>query len=254
MTIPIDIPPDLLNKTLPELLKLVALQKISGKILDWTYQRLKELWEKREYGFTPEPEVASGLQNISKSDAYKRMRECIGNHRFLGLIKLGFRVDELNEQGNTTAIATIKSNVFENHGVEGIRIITMGTTGVLTGIIQYLSDMKIKNNYSQAIMADYFDNIIKNWMQITIFHQAEKGQKKLEMSIHAFMKANYPIFFVFSMGTASEQATKLIAQLRKDEIIRKNGYTFDLYKRREVAGRVMHTWVFQNIKEFKPFV
>ncbi|MCZ7357484.1 MAG: hypothetical protein O8C66_07880 [Candidatus Methanoperedens sp.] len=254
MIIPADIPPDLLDKTLPELLKLVALQKLTGKILDWATQRIKELWEKREYGFTPEPDVASGLQKISKSDAYRRMKECIGNHRFLGLVKLGFRVDELNEQGNTTAIAKIKSNVFEKHGVEGIRILTMGTTGVLTGIIQYLSDMKLKNDYSQAIMADHFEKIIKNWMQITIFHQAVQGQRTLEKGILTYMKANYDIFFVFSMGTASEQATKLIAQLKKDGIIKKNGYMFDLYRRREVAGRVMHTWVFQNIKEWRPFV
>lgn len=253
MTIPIDIPPDLLDKTLPELLKLVALQK-SGKILDWVRQRIKELWEKKEYGFSPEPEIASGLQKISKSDAYQRMKACIGNHRFLGLIKLGFRCDELNEQGNTAAIAKIKTNVYEKHGVEGIRVLTMGTTGVLVGIIQYLSDMKIKNDFSQAIMADRFDKIIENWIQITIFHQTEQGQTALEKSIRNFMKANYEIFFVFSMGTASSQATKVIAQLKNDEIIRKNGYMFNLYSRKEVAGKVMHTWVFQNIKEFKTFI
>jgi hypothetical protein len=254
MTIPIDVPPELLDKTLPELLKLVALQKLTGKILEWANQKIKELWDKREYGFTPEPEVAYGLQKISKSEAYKRMKDCIGNHRFLGLIKLGFRVDELNEQGNVAAIAKIKDNVYEKHGVEGIRILTMGTTGVLMGIIQYLSDMKIRNDYSQVIMADHFDKIIKNWMQITIFHQVEQGQKTLENSILTFMKANYEMFFVFSMGTASSQATKVIAQLKNDEIIRKNGYMFNLYSRKEVVGRVMHTWVFQNIKEFKPFV
>jgi len=138
MTIPIDTPPDLFEKTLPELLKLVALQKLTGKALEWAKQRIKELWDKKEYGFTPEPEVASGLQIISKSESYRRMRECIGNHRYLGLIKLGFRADELNEQGNTAAIARIKAKVYEKHGVEGIRILTMGTTGILIGIIQYL--------------------------------------------------------------------------------------------------------------------
>ncbi len=254
MTIPIEIPPELLDKTLPELLKLVTLQKLTGKILDWATQRIKEQWDKREYGFTPEPEVASGLQKISKLDAYKRMKECIGNHRFLGLVKLGFRIDELNQQGNTAAIAKIKSSVFEKHGVEGIRILTMGTTGVLVGIIQYLSDMKLKNDYSQAIMADHFEKIIENWIQITIFHQTEQGQKALEKSIRTFMKANYEIFFVFSMGTASSQATKVIAQLKKDDIIRKNGYMFNLYSRKEVAGKVMHTWVFQNVQEFRAFI
>ncbi len=254
MVVPVDIPPDLFDKTLPELLKIVAFQRLSGKVLDWATQRIKELWEKREYGFSPQPEVADGLQKISKSDAYKRMKDCIGNHRFLGLIKLGFRAEELNELGNTKAIAEMKNSIYDNHGVEGIRILTMGTTGVLTGIVQHLSDMKIRNNYNQAVMADRFDKIIENWTKITIFHQTEKGQTTLEKSIRAFMKANYEIFFVFSMGTASSQATKLIAQLNKDEIIRKQGYIFTLYSRKEFAGRTMHAWVFQNIKEVKPFI
>ncbi|MCX9010147.1 MAG: hypothetical protein OIN66_03390 [Candidatus Methanoperedens sp.] len=254
MTIPIDIPPELLDKTLPELLKYAALQKLTGKALEWVTQRIKELWDKKEYGFPPEPEVASGLQRISKSEPYKRMRECIGNHRFLGLIKLGFRADELNQQGNTVAIARIKDKVYENHKVEGIRILTMGTTGILIGIIQYLSDMKIRNNYSQAIMADHFEKLIQNWMKITIFHQAGHGQKTLERNILAFMKTNHQIFFVFSMGSASDQATKVIAQLRKDEIIYKNGYIFTLYQRKELPGMISHAWVFQNIKDFAPFV
>ncbi len=186
MIIPVEIPPDLLDKTLPELLKLVALQKLTGAALEWAKLKIKELWDKREYGFSPEPEVAAGLQKISKSDAYKRMKECIGNHHYLGLVKLGFRAEELNEQGNITAIARMKNNVFDNHRIEGIRILTMGTTGVLVGIIQYLSDMKIKNNYSQAVMADHFEKIIEDWMQITIFHKAEQGQKALEKNIIAF--------------------------------------------------------------------
>ncbi len=254
MTIPIDIPPELLDKTLPELLRLVVLQKIVGNVLEWVKQRIKELWDKKEYGFTPEPEIASGLQKISKSEAYKRMKECIGNHRYLGLIKLGFRAEELNEQGNTASIATVKNNVYEKHGVEGVRILTMGTTGVLMGLIQYLSDMKIKNDYSQAYMADHFEKIIQNWMKITIFHQTEQGQRTLEKSIIAFMEANYELFFVFSMGTASGQATKLLAQLRNDGTINKNGYMFTLYSRKELAGRISHTWVFQNIKQFTTFV
>ena len=50
-------------------------------------------------------------------------------------------------------------------------------------MIQYLSDMKIKNNYGQEYMADHFEKIIQNWMMITIFHQATQGQKALENNI-----------------------------------------------------------------------
>lgn len=35
MTIPTDVPPDLFEKTLPEILKYVALQKLTGSALEW---------------------------------------------------------------------------------------------------------------------------------------------------------------------------------------------------------------------------
>jgi len=102
-------------------------------------------------------------------------------------------------------------------------------------------------------MADHFEKLIQNWIEITIFHQAWYGQRTLEKNILAFMKAHNQIFFVFSMGSASDQATKVIAQFRRDGIIYKNGYIFNLYQRKELPGMVSHSWVFQNIKDFTPF-
>ncbi len=71
--VPIDIPPELLTKTLPELLNLLAAGKISKDLYDAVTSRVKELRDKKEYGFTPDPQTAVELKNITQSDAYKRM-------------------------------------------------------------------------------------------------------------------------------------------------------------------------------------
>src|SRR5574340_274235 len=100
-------------------------------------------------------------------------------------------------------------------------------------------------------MADLFNDILQNLQKITIFHQSEKGQTNLETKILSYMNAKYNLFFVFSIGSASEQATKVIAYLSNAGTIRKNGYIFNLYSRKEdMVGRIMLTWVFENLHAF----
>ncbi len=135
------LPPD---PSLRELLELIATGKLVGDALKEAKKKIKELWERREYGFTPDPELANELQRISKSDAYKRMKDCIGHHHFLSLIKLGLRIAELSDEGRVETIAKIKNSVYKKYGIRGVRILNMGGTGVLLEIIKYLSQLKME--------------------------------------------------------------------------------------------------------------
>jgi len=142
--IPPDVYSELLTKSLPELLKLYAAGTIGKDAIEWVKLRIKKLWEKKQYGFTPEPQIASGLQRINKSDAYQRTKGCIGNNPYLNLIRLGLRIEELSEKGKIEAIANMRNNVYDKYGNDGIKILNMGSTGALMPIIQHLSDIKIK--------------------------------------------------------------------------------------------------------------
>jgi|GEM_PF-1381008 hypothetical protein len=242
-------PPDLLQKSLPELLKLYAAGKIAKEGLKWARNRIKELWDKREYGFTPDPELASDLQKVSKTDAYSRMKDCIGKHRLLSIIKLGIKVMELSEEGKGDQINRIRNDVYKKYGTEGVRIISMGSTGVLIGVIQYLSDIKIKHNYDQKFLSDTFEKILAEWTKITIFHKKEDGQRVLESKIIKYMDDSYDLFFVFAAGVAGDQAAKGIASLKKKKEIQRRNYMFSLYERKEdKTGRKLFTWVFEKLE------
>ncbi len=256
MTVPIDIPPELFEKTLPDLLKYILLQKLTGGVLEWAKKRVKELWDKKEYGFTIKPELANDLQRISKSDVYKRAKESIGNNnKFLSLIKIGLRIEELSEQGKAALIADIKNDVYKKHQIDGVRILSMGSTGALISIIQHLSNVKMEHNYDQDYMSELFEKIIENWSKITIFHKSEHGSKKLETKIMGYMNTHYELFFVFAIGIAGEQAMKVIASLRNNGMIRNKGYTFKLYSRKEDdVGRSLFTWVFQDLLNFEKII
>lgn len=249
------IPPDfyseLLTKSLPELLKLYAAGTIGKDALEWVKLRIKRLWEEKQYGFTPEPQIASGLQRINKSDAYKRTKECIGNNPYLNLIRLGLRIEELSEKGKIEAITKMRNSVYEKYGNDGIIILNMGSTGALMPIIQHLSNIKIENNYSQTYILDYFKKVIENWTNITIFHQTEHGKEALIEKIKHYMNAHLEIFFIFSIGTAGDQAKKAIATLNNDRTIQKKGYMLTLISRKkDQMGRDHFSWIFRNIYNF----
>jgi hypothetical protein len=244
--IPPDVLSELIGKNLPQLLECIVAGKVTQEALGWTRKRVKELWEKKEYGFTIEPDVASELQRISKSDAYKRAKECIGGHSYLSLVKLSIRVQELSERGKTESVRNLKNDVYRKHGLEGIRILTMGTTGVIFTVIQHLSNIKIENDFDQSRMLKIFETIIQKWTDLTIFHKIEDGQKALEDKIVSFMNHQHEFFFVFSIGSASDQAKKAIASLGNDGIIQEKGYMLNLISKRvDMIEREHYSWFFR---------
>ncbi|MDO9517459.1 MAG: hypothetical protein Q7J10_05340, partial [Methanosarcinaceae archaeon] len=69
--------PELLVMGLSELLTVYYAGKVSKESLDWIRNKVKEILAQKRYGFTPEPKIATELQQITKSDAYRRTKECI---------------------------------------------------------------------------------------------------------------------------------------------------------------------------------
>lgn len=245
------IPPELLGMGLTELLTVYYAGKVSKDSLEWISNKVKEILAQKQYGFTPEPKIATELQQITKSDAYRRTKECIGNNPLLNVIRLGLRMEKLTEEGKTEAIGNIKNNVIRKYGLEGITILNMGATGALMPIIQHLSDMKIENDYDQIYMLNNFKKVIENWTNITIFHQTEHGKKALVEKIKRYMDAQLEIFFVFSIGSAGDQAKKAISTLSNDGTIQQKGYMLTLISRKEdQMGRDHFSWVFKNIYTF----
>ena len=240
--------PDFLTLSLPDLLAYVTAGKIT---LDVARKRIRELLNKNQYGFSPDPGLAFKLHDISKSELYKRMKDCIGNHRYLSLIKLGLRFEELSYEGNShITIDNIKNDVYKKYGSDGLNVLKMGGTGALVAVIKYLDYMKLSENWGQEYTADKFDAILDTWKNITIFHQFELGEESLKKTVVTYMDAHHEIFFVFSIGTASGQAKRAIASLNNNQVIKKKGYAVRNIRNEDLVGREHHIWVFENRYNF----
>lgn len=250
--VPPDIPPDLLTKTIPELLAILAAgpaAELSKPVTDWIKERIRKQWDKKEYGFTPDPETAVALQKVGKSDAYKRIKECIGvKSPYLNVIRLGLRIEDLSYADDGEQIHNLRSQVYSIYDKEGISILNMGNVGALVAVIKHLSQLKIENNYSQEYLQEHFQKMITSWNQITVFHQYEHGFKELTRKINGYMDRRTEIFFVFGIGSAGEQAAKVIAYLNNQNIIHNKGYSMSLISnKKDIRGRAHYAWVFEII-------
>lgn len=252
---PIIIPPELLGMSPGELLEYLKdclkTGKIAKELVVVIRSQIKLLLAKKRYGFTPDPQMASDLQAISKSEAYKRIADCIGETRYLSVIKLALRIQHLSYTKGSAEISKINHDVSKKHGKNGINILHMGNTGILLPVIKHLSDLKIDGDHNQETMREHFITIIHMWGRSTIFHKTEDGEKVLVRKITGLMGARYEIFFVFGIGTAGTQAATAIASLRKKGTIQSKGYMDQLAVRDEdEKNRVHYGWVF---KELNPF-
>ncbi len=250
--IPIDIlPPDLLPKSPKELLALLTAGKITKELVGAVRNRIKVLCGSKKYGFTPDPQTAKDLQTITKSDAYKRIKECIGYTRYLSVVKLGLRIEELSYTKRDEEIHKIKQDVFKKYGRDGINILNMGNTGALIPLIMHLSDLKIKTDASQEVMLDSFMEVIHGWEIMTIFHKTEDGADSLVDKINRCMDARYEVFFVFAIAKAGKQAAAAISSLSNDGVIHDKGYMLQLLSNEvDQQKRVHYGWVFTQLDPF----
>jgi hypothetical protein len=249
--VPIDIPPELLTKSIPELLQYLSATKASKDVVIWVRSRIKTLWDKKQYGFTTDPETAKELQKITKSDAYKRMKECIGKVPYLNVVRLGLRIEDLSYTARSDEIHKIRNDVFKRYGPDGINILNIGNTGTLIPLIQHLSDVKIKNNLSQDDMNYRFMELIHGWESLTIFHQTDDGEDKLIAMINRHMNARSEIFFIFGIGTAGKQAAIAIASLNNSGEMHDKGYMFNLLSNVvDQQGRMHYGWMFKQNDPF----
>jgi hypothetical protein len=253
--VPIDIPPELLKMSLPGLLEFLKLAaagaagSVSPGVIEWVKQRIKEEWALKKYGFTPDPETAASLKEITNSEAYNRMKDCIGHHsKYLDVIRLGLQIEHLSYNGGDKQIARLKSSVHKTYGREGIAILNIGNVGALIALINHMSQMKVEYEYSEEYLGQYFEEVIKNWKQISIFHQAGHGPEELVSKINLHMDRRIEMFFVFGIGVAGEQASKAIASMNNSKIMQKKGYMMKLMsKKTDIHGRDHFAWVFDLI-------
>lgn len=244
-----EIPPEI--SILPELLKLSIkelidlLKKSPGKFGESIKERLKQLVKSKKYFISLSKEDTTELYKISKQELYKRLERCLVSHWSLNLIALGIYISKLNELDQGELAKQVKSEVHSKYQAKGLKILAMGSTGVIDHVIGFLSDIKTEKNYSFTEMGAIFDRIIERWEEITLFVKSEDSASSIKESCLSYLQKNERLFFVFAYGSAVNATISTIAELNNEGKL--SGYIWDA-KMKNIGSKEVYSCTFESVK------
>ncbi|MFH0986496.1 MAG: hypothetical protein V1911_00435 [Candidatus Micrarchaeota archaeon] len=190
----------------------------------------KEAFEKwineKRIGFPVDRKTSEILKRIREEDVFIRLKECVGKHQILKFILLGLYISELNKKGERKELQNLKDNLFFKQGKYAINICNMGSTGVIKEVVNYLSELKIKYNYTKEELSKELEKIIDEWNEITLFVKESDQKEAVKEWIENMIKNKIHLFFVFGYGAARETTMVAIGELRNEAKIESRGYLF----------------------------
>lgn len=188
-------------------------------------KKIKHGLRQKEFGFSASDELADRLRKIDSTPDYLKLKQLIGNHPTLRLARIGLYLETLNKEGSTRIVNDIRDEIIKNHGDDGFKIIDLGSSGLMSGLIESLSDLKSELNLlPYEVVKEYEININKLKFR-SLFVKRETSQVELEQEIMKKIKQKPSYFHIVAAGNALECPMLVIAKMNA-HIFRDNGYTF----------------------------
>ena len=233
-----------INKVIGNLLNEKS-KEATKKFIDfWTNTKFK-----KKYGFPPQEycNISKKIYETGKNPHFLRLITLIGkDHWAINLIRIGISICELNDKGEKDKIDIIRDKIWKDRGLNALRILNMGSTGAIKGVINYLDNLSMKG-FSKEALIEEFDRLLKEWEGITIFVQKGTDSFLVKNSIVLKILYKLNLLFVFSYGEgANKIAMESIAELNNKKQL--EGYLLDNYPTYDGAGIKVYMWCFTKIQ------
>lgn len=200
-------------------------KKLSQEIWNKISKKYKEVQKLKKFGCTPSDELATKLIKIDGSESFCRLKKIIGNHETLKVVRIGLYLEKLNKEGVTSLVKDIKNEIWENHSSEGMNLINMGSSGLLSPLIEQLETLKETNKLSKSQLIKEYEYAIQKLDDISIWVNRHDLIENIMLRIKRKMKLMRPkIFFIIAAGNASTKTAEAIAKLNNQNQIRERGY------------------------------
>ena len=178
---------------------------------------LKKFFTINKVGFIPEGIDYSDLQKVKNKATFKQLRFLIGKHRTLSIIMIGLSISSLDKNIKAKIMEEHKSKIYDKHGVAGVSILNLATTGFIEGYIKWLSEYNLKNNPSQLELINIYEKNLIDWSERSIFIQGTMEKEIVFHKIRSKIDIGKDVFFVFASKSAINVTEETIKE--KSEII-----------------------------------
>lgn len=212
-----------------------------------TYEKIREIWFSRKYGFSSSKKHAKELYEISDTPLFQQFGKCVAIPIYATLVRDGLRISYLNDEGRRKEIEEIRKEARKKYGMRAIKILNISSTGELQRIVEYLIDLKIKKNYNIFDLTKEFEKILDNWEKITLFIKSEDDINHILKEVNWHIEQKQELFFIFAYGSAIQHAIEAIANLNNDGLFKNNNYLFESKIDVDKANKEKYKCIFERI-------
>ena len=216
--------------SLPDFLKWIIVSKIISKVgeknISKVYDLIRNKYNEKKYAFFPNKEEAYTLKKLSNKSLYKDFRRVLQGHWGIDVVRTGIYILHLEHKKKPEKIKDIKEQVFRNKKLIGLRLLAMIQAGILRPVLDYLINLKDKNNYCKDDLFSEFDNILNDWKRMSIFIQNEDSLSDIIKKTKELIDNKEETIFILAKGNAMENAFNLMVQLQKDKYLIEKGYVW----------------------------
>lgn len=236
--------------TLKALLAIEALKKagnLTKEVFDKLSKAFIEAQRKKKFGCTVSTELAKKLIKIDSTPDFLKLKGMLKRHPTLKLARIGLYVETLYDTGARDAlIYGLKGEISENHGPIGMRFLRLGSSGLLSELIDRMKDLQEHENLNTEKITEYYEYSINKLEETSIWVSNSDIDQNVELRITDKMSSMKPqLFMIIAAGYASTKAMKVIAELSNSNVIRRFGYIFFPPKiKGEIEKRKQYLWIF----------
>jgi hypothetical protein len=226
---------------------LLTAGKLTKPQLDLLAKKFRDAQQLRKFGITPTQDLAKSLKKIDNSTTFRQLKKLIGKHPTLRLIRVGLYLEQLNLQGSAELVESIRNEIMEHHGQEGLKIINLGSAGILSDIIDALEDLKKANNLTPIEIIDKYEYLLKRFEDVSLFINKTELPENIEIRIRRMMETTRPqMFFVIAAGSAAVHTQNVLARMITHNRIRERGYMVFQPRVLQFGDKKQYLWTFYN--------
>lgn len=218
---------------------------LSAVVLKKFSEKFKEIQNNKRFGFSPSADLAKRLYKIDKTPDFIKLKKLIGKHYTLRLVRIGLYLESLNEEGAHELVKNIREEIALNEDVRSLKLVSMGSSGILSEVIGILEELSTQYGWSQRELVEEYEYILRTYDDIVLFVSSEVPKDNIKIRINNLMGKFPKIFFVVAAGSAAKHSMVAVAEMNNDNSIRNRGYTFFPPKKKVSSSRrEQFTWSF----------
>lgn len=233
------------EKALILLEKLWDAGKLTKDLFKKAAKKVRDAQKRKVFGCTPSDKLANNLRRIDTTETYKELKKLIGDHHSLRLARIGLYLETLNKEGKTLVVDQIRDEIFQNHREAGLQYLDIGSSGLMTEVIDSLKKLQREFNLPQHVLIRRYEYIIRTMRYITSYINNNDHPVIIREKILKQLNRLPEQFFIIGTGIASDNTMKVIAEMNNVNIFRDKGYIiFPPNIRPHGEDRKQYIWTF----------